>query len=153
MANVEIDTKGVEARLEQVPDVFARKAFAGVLRKSANVFKKEYKGRLPVKTGNLKNSITTKVFPPDARNNSFAAVVFPKRPKGNAANLIEHGHNVNRRGAKGDSARGKGLQPLTGSPRVEGKQHFLKAQAVVEPKIEQIVSDAIVKELDKIFKV
>ena len=74
MANVEIDTKGVEARLEQVPDVFARKAFAGVLRKSANVFKKEYKGRLPVKTGNLKNSITTKVFPPDARNNSFAAV-------------------------------------------------------------------------------
>ena len=154
MASVEISTEWIEKRLQDVPDVFARRSFQGVFQKSANAFKREYKKRLPVgKTGNLKNSITTKTFPPDARHQNWAAVVYPKRPKGNHANLIEHGHNVYRRGKRGDSARGKKLQPLTGSPRVEGKQAFLKASQVAERKIDLFVINAIVKELDKIFKV
>ena len=151
-ANVELQIKNIEKALSKVPDLFIRKSFEGVLRKAGNVFKNEYKTRLPVVTGNLKNSITTKVFPPEPGDPSYAAVVYAKRPKGSHAHLIEHGWNVGKRGPTGSRVnRGQGVPIESGSPVVAGKPYFLEATKAVEPKIAKIVSDAIVKELDKVF--
>ena len=39
----------------------------------------------------------------------------------------------------------------SGSPVVAGKPYFLEAAKAVEPKIEKVVTDAIINELDKVF--
>ena len=151
-ANVELQIKNIEKALSKVPDLFIRKSFEGVLRKAGNVFKNEYKTRLPVVTGNLKNSITTKVFPPEPGDPSWAAVVYAKRPKGAHAHLIERGWTVGKRGRDGMRInRGQGIPVESGSPVVEGKPYFLQATKAVEPKIAKILNDAIIKELDKVF--
>lgn len=152
MANVEIKIEEIEKALLEVPDLFIRKSFEGVLRKAGNVMKKEWKDRLPNVTGNLKRSITTKVFPPEHNDPSYSAVVYARRPKGSHAHLLEHGWNVGRRGKPGQSNRGLGVPVESGSPRVEGKGEFLKASKVVKPRIEDIVAKAIIAELDKVLK-
>ena len=152
-ANVELQIKNIEKSLSEVPDLFIRKSFEGVLRRAGNVFKNEYKTRLPVVTGNLKNSITTKVFPPEPGDPNYAAVVYPKRPKGAHAHLIERGWQVGKRGPTGSRMnQGQGVPVESGSPVVVGKPYFLEASKAVTPRIEKIVSDAIVKELDKVFR-
>ncbi len=66
--------------------------------------------------------------------------------------MIEHGWNVGKRGPTGSRVnRGQGVPIESGSPVVAGKPYFLEATKAVEPKIAKIVSDAIVKELDKVF--
>ena len=151
-ANVKIQIENIENALSAVPDLFLRKAFQGVLRRAGNIFKNEYKNRLPVVTGNLKKSITTKVFPPEPGDPSWAAVVYAKRPKGAHAHLIEHGWNVGKRGPTGSRVnRGQGVPIESGSPVVAGKPYFLEAAKAVEPKIEKVVTDAIINELDKVF--
>ena len=151
-ANVELQIENIENALSAVPDLFLRKAFQGVLRRAGNIFKNEYKNRLPVVTGNLKKSITTKVFPPEQGDPSYAAVVYAKRPKGSHAHLIEHGWNVGKRGPTGSKVnQGQGVPVESGSPVVAGKPYFLEAAKAVEPKIEKVVTDAIINELDKVF--
>lgn len=151
MANVEINVEEIENALSQVPDLFIRKSFEGVLRRAGNVMKREWKDRLPNVTGNLKRSIATKVFPPEHNDPSYTAVVYARRPRGSHAHLIEHGWDVGRRGTAGQSNRGLGVPVESGSPRVEGKGEFLKAKKVVTPRIEDIVARAIFAELDKVF--
>ena len=149
---VDVQFFHIEKALSKVPDLFIRKAFASVLRKAGNAFKNEYKNRLPVVTGNLKNSITTKVFPPEPGDPSFAVVVYAKRPKGSHYHLIERGWQVGKRGPTGQRVnQGQGVPIESGSPVVAGKPYFLEASRAVIPRIEKIVSDAIVKELDKVF--
>ncbi len=149
----EIDIDDIVKGLEKVPDVFIRKSFEGVLRQAGNVFKKNWKDRLPNVTGNLKRSITTKVYPPEQGDPNYSAVVYAKRPKGSHAHLLEHGWKVGKRSPKGTRInRGEGVAVESGSPRVEGKNDFLKAKKEVTPKIENIISEAVTKELSKVFE-
>ena len=150
---VEVKIEDIEKGLSNVPDMFVRKSFEGVLRTAGNVMKKEWKDRLPKgKTGNAKRSITTKVYPPDARNPSYSAVVYAKRPTGAHVHLLEAGWDVGKRGPTGHRQnQGLGVPVESGSPMVYGKLYLYQAKKKVTPKIEQIVSDAIFKELDKVF--
>ena len=151
--SVEIKIEDIEKGLSEVPDIFVRKSFEGVLRRAGNVMNKEWKDRLPRgETGNAKRSITTKVYPPTQSDPNYAAVVYAKRPTGAHVHLLEAGWNVGKRGPNGQRQnQGLGVPVESGSPRVEGKGYLLAAKKVVTPKIESIVADAIFKELDKVF--
>ncbi|MCP4476718.1 MAG: hypothetical protein GY818_01340 [Planctomycetaceae bacterium] len=150
----EIDPEDIVKGLEKVPDIMVRKSFEGVLRTAGNVMKKEWKDRLPrSETGNAKRSITTKVYPPTQSDPSYTALVYAKRPTGAHVHLLEGGWDVGKRGPTGQRQnQGLGVPVESGSPRVEGKGYLLKSKKVVTPKIEKVVADAIIKELDKVFK-
>ncbi len=151
---IELKIDDIVKGLEEVPDLMIRKSFAGVLRTAGNVMKKEWKDRLPrSETGNAKRSITTKVYPPTQSDPTYSAVVYAKRPTGAHVHLLEGGWKVGKRGATGQRQnQGLGVPVESGSPRVEGKGYLLKSKKVVTPKIEKVVADAIIKELDKVFK-
>jgi len=154
MANVEIKIEDIEKGLSEVPDLFIRKSFEGVLRKAGNVMKKEWKDRLPKgKTGNAKRSITTKVYPPTHNDRGYSVVVYAKRPKGAHVHLLEGGWVVGKRGPNGQRQnQGRGVPVESGSPMVYGKLYLYQAKKVVTPKIEDIVAKAIFAELDKVLK-
>ena len=72
-------------------------------------------------------------------------VVGPQWPAGAHGDLVEKGHNVYRRGAKGASLKGTKSPPLTGSARVEGK--FYLASAVDASQSKQ--DDAVIRVLQR----
>ncbi len=150
---IELKVDDIVRGLEEVPDLMIRNSFAGVLRTAGNVMKKEWKDRLPrSETGNAKRSITTKVYPPTQSDPTYSAVVYAKRPTGAHVHLLEGGWKVGKRGATGlRQNQGLGVPVESGSPMVFGKLYLYQAKKVVTPKIEKAVSDAIIKELDKVF--
>lgn len=79
------------AQLERGPD---RKKVIGVLRRGANVIAREERALVPVRSGDLRRSITVTTAPgftlPDGKN-EITIFVGPKRGAGSKAHLIEWG--------------------------------------------------------------
>jgi HK97 gp10 family phage protein len=84
----------LDRKLAQLERGFDRKKVVGVLRRGANVIAREERALVPVRSGDLRRSITVTTSPgftlPDARN-EITIFVGPKRGAGSIAHLVEWG--------------------------------------------------------------
>lgn len=80
--------------------------------------------------------------------NMIVAFIGPGYPAGAHGHLVEGGHKVYRRGAKGDSARGKKLSPLSGAAQVPGTPFMYKAASTTKRQQDE----AVIKTLQKYIK-
>jgi len=124
----------IEGLLEQIPrtledgSVGTREGgMTKGIKAATTIVQVAYKARVPVgKTKNLKRSIITNV---KAYQNGkvWFGIAGARHGIGNHMHLLERGHEIRRRGKKGESAKDQNLQPLTGKTKTEGRHDLLKA--------------------------
>jgi len=85
---IKIDVDGIDDVLREFDrfDRESRENLRKAVRRNANALRKAIRGRAPVDTGNLRNSIRAKY-----EKDGFGADVGPTRPKGSHAHLLEFG--------------------------------------------------------------
>ena len=138
--------------LERFPFQLRQQAFTTALRKAGNVVKSAAKPNVPVgETGNLKKSITVQVkrYQDDKM---FLLLVGPSWPAGAHGYIVEHGHNVFKRGKKGQSLKNKEVPPDSGKAYVEGVKFMAPAIDGTRSQQEKAVLDELEKQFQKLMK-
>lgn len=152
-AKVEISTDmDLDKLLAELDMDIQRKTARKAIKAAANIGNKDYKSRVPVKTGALRDSIKTggKVIVKKLRGFGYQGFVGATYPEGSHAHLIDLGHKVVPRGLKGGpSNRGSNKKPMTGKATVEGKNDLLKTYQSTKIASQNAVIDTIVEAIIK----
>ena len=150
LGNVEISSSiDLDGMLGKLPIELRSKALRKAVAAAAKIVADDYKRRVPRgATGNLRKSITTKVKSyRDGR--MWIGLAGARKPTGSHAHLIDQGHKIGRRGKIGDSAKGKGLEPLTGNSYVGGTFDLKAAIDTTAPQQDAAVIKSIVDSIKK----
>ena len=124
----------IEGLLEQIPRTLEKgsvgtreSAMKKGIKTATKIVQVSYKSRVPRgETGNLRRSIITNVKAYQDGKVWFG-IAGARHGIGNHMHLIEEGHEIRRRGKRGESAKGQKLEPLTGKTRTEARHDLLKA--------------------------
>ena len=142
------ETADLDQLLSQLPTGMREDAYAEALTAAGNIAKTRMRHLASIGDPNhnpqakpLHKTFAVKVT--DYQNGDvWVAIVGAEYPAGAHSHLVEEGHEVYRRGSKGDSARGQKRKPLTGKAKVEGK--YFMATAIDQTEAQQ---DAMVRKI------
>ena len=149
------ETADLDELLAKLPGGLREDAYAEALTAGGNIAKTRMRHLAPIgdpahnpQAKPLHKTFSVKVT--DYQNGDvWVAIVGAEYPAGAHSHLVEEGHDVYRRGSKGNSAKKKKLQPLTGRARVEGKYFMATAIDQTEAKTDAMVRKVISRKAEE----